>query len=234
MTAAVALERAVREDGPGVLAASSGMSSASRRARRMASAARSGRPSEALGLLALMLLTEARRPARTDAAGASVGLADQDRTRWDAAVIAEGTDLIDRAVRLRRPGHYQLQAAIAALHARAPSFEDTDWPQIAALYAELHRRTPTPVVAVNRAVAVGFADGPAAGLALLDAVVGERGLAAYVPLHAARADLLRRAGDHLAADAAYAAAIAATQNAPQRADLERRRAAAARGWSPTG
>jgi len=184
---------------------------------------------EALGLLALMLLTEARRPARTDAAGIPIGLAEQNRARWDATAIDEGVAELDRALRLRRVGPYQIQAAIAALHARAPSFEGTDWPRIAALYAELQRRAPTPVVAINRAVAVGFASGPAAGLALLDAVAGERGLAAYVPLHAARADLLRRAGDRSAADAAYAAAITASQNAAQRIDLERRRAAAGRG-----
>ena len=122
-----------------------------------------------------------------------------------------------------------MQAAVAALHAQAPSFAATDWPQIAALYGELYRRTPTPAVAVNRAVAVGFAEGAAAGLALLDAVVVEGFLAAYVPLHAARADLLRRAGDAPAADVAYAAAIAASQNAAQRTDLERRRAASRSG-----
>lgn len=154
---------------------------------------------------------------------------EQDRTRWNAAAIADGTAGLERALRLRRPGPYQMQAAVAALHAQAPSFEATDWPQIAALYGELYRRTPTPVVAVNRAVAVGFAEEPAAGLALLDAVVGERSLAAYVPLHAARADLLRRAGDAPAADVAYATAIAASQNAAQRTDLERRRAAARSG-----
>ncbi len=184
---------------------------------------------EAHGLLALMLLTEARRPARLDGEGIPLGLVEQDRTRWNAAAIADGTAGLERALRLRRPGPYQMQAAVAALHAQAPSFEATDWPQIAALYGELYRRTPTPVVAVNRAVAVGFAEEPAAGLALLDAVVGERSLAAYVPLHAARADLLRRAGDAPAADVAYATAIAASQNAAQRTDLERRRAAARSG-----
>ncbi len=177
---------------------------------------------EALGLLALMLLTEARRPARTDADGAAVDLARQDRTRWDAGAIAEGLATLDRALRLRRPGAYQLQAAVAALHARAPSLEETDWPQIAALYGQLLRRSPTPVVAVNRAVAVGFAEGAAAGLALLEGVELPAG---YVPYHAARAELLRRTGDAAGADAAYAAAIAASQNAAQRAELAARRAA---------
>jgi len=180
---------------------------------------------EVEGLLALMLLTDARRPARLGTHGTVVPLAEQDRRRWDAARIAEGTALVERALRRRRPGPYAVQAAIAALHAAAPSFDATDWPQIAALYGELMRRAPSPVVAVNRAVAVGFAHGPHAGLALLASVAGERALRAYAPLHAARAELLRRAGDIAGADAAYAQAIALTANAAQRGDLERRRAA---------
>jgi RNA polymerase sigma-70 factor, ECF subfamily len=180
---------------------------------------------EVLGLLALMLLTDARRAARLDARGRAVALADQDRGRWDAAAIAEGAALLDRALRLRRPGPYQLQAAIAALHATALSWAETDWAQIAALYAALAAHDPSPVVAVNRAVAVGFADGPRAGLALLRPLDGDPALGEYAPLHAARAELLRRAGDRAGADAAYARAIAATANAVQRAELEARRAA---------
>jgi RNA polymerase sigma-70 factor, ECF subfamily len=182
---------------------------------------------ETLGLLALMLLTDARRPARTGPRGEAIDLARQDRTRWDAERIADGLAVLDRALRLRRPGPYQLQAAIAALHTRAASLEETDWRQIASLYAELHRRQPTPFVAVNLAVAVGFADGPAAGLAELDRLAGEPSLRDYVPLHAARAELLRRGGDLAAADEAYARAIACSANAAQRAELAVRRAAAA-------
>ena len=118
---------------------------------------------ETLGLLALMLLHDARRAARTDADGAYVALDRQDRTAWDAAEIAEGTSALDRALRLRRPGPYQLQAAISALHATAPSADATDWPQIAALYGRLAALAPSPVVEVNRAVAVAYADGPRRG-----------------------------------------------------------------------
>jgi RNA polymerase sigma-70 factor (ECF subfamily) len=180
---------------------------------------------EAAGLLALMLLHDSRRAARTDSAGRYVALPDQDRAMWDAERIAEGTRSLDRALRLRRPGPYQLQAAIAALHATAPSAEATDWAQIAQLYAELARRAPSPVVDVNRAVAVGMACGPQAGLAVLDALAADRRLAAYQPFHAARADLLRRAGDAGAAAAAYDRAIELSDNAVERGELERRRAA---------
>ena len=180
---------------------------------------------EVEGLLALMLLTDARRPARLGTHGTVVPLPEQDRRRWDAARIAEGTALVERALRRGRPGPYALQAAIAALHAAAPTFEATDWPQIAALYGELMRRAPSPVVAVNRAVAVGFARGPRAGLALLAPVACDRALRDYAPLHAARAELLRRAGETGEADGAYARAIACTANDAQRAELERRRAA---------
>jgi RNA polymerase sigma-70 factor (ECF subfamily) len=160
--------------------------------------------------------------------GTVVPLPEQDRRRWDAARIAEGTALVERALRRGGAGPYAVQAAIAALHAAAPDFEATDWPQIAALYGELLRRAPSPVVAVNRAVAVGFARGPEAGLRLLGDVAGDRALRDYAPLHAARAELLRRAGERDDADAAYARAIACTANAAQRADLERRRAALGR------
>ena len=132
--------------------------------------------------------------------------------------------MLERALRLGRPGSYLIQAAIAALHAQAPSFAETDWPQIAGLYAELARHDPSPVVAVNRAVAVGFADGPRAGLEVLHGVAGDTRLARYQPLYAARAELLSRAGDAPGADAAYAEAIALTANEAERAALERRRA----------
>ena len=177
------------------------------------------------GLLALLLLTDARRPARTDADGGFVALADQDRTRWDAGAIAEGSAVLERALAARRPGPFQVQAAIAALHAEAPSFGRTDWAQIAALYATLARMTPSPVVEVNRAVAVALADGPASGLAVLDGVTGDPRVERYQPLHAARAELLRRAGDHAGARLAYARAVALTANAAERAELERRAAA---------
>jgi RNA polymerase sigma-70 factor (ECF subfamily) len=180
---------------------------------------------EAAGLLALMLLHDSRRAARTDDEGRYVALPDQDRARWDAGRIADGTATLDRAVRLRRPGPYQLQAAIAALHATAPTAGDTDWRQIAALYRELGRLAPSPVVDVNRAVAVGMACGPHAGLQLLEELAADPRLAAYQPFHAARADMLRRAGDRGAAANAYERAIELSANAVERAELERRRAA---------
>ena len=175
--------------------------------------------SEARGLLALLLLTDARRAARVDADGALVALPEQDRSLWDAQRIEEG-----RALVRGMPGPYLIQAAIAALHSEAPAWEATDWPQIAALYAELERHDASPVVTVNRAVAVGFAEGPAAGLAILDAVAADERLARYQPLQAARAELLARAGEHAAADAAYQLAIALTENEATRTALERRRA----------
>jgi RNA polymerase sigma-70 factor (ECF subfamily) len=180
---------------------------------------------ETAGLLALMLLHDSRRAARIDEHGRYVALPDQDRATWDAARIGAGTRELDRALRLRRPGPYQLQAAIAALHATAPSAEETDWRQIARLYGELARRAPSPVVDVNRAVAVGMACGPEAGLAVLDALRVDGRIAGYQPFHAARADLLRRAGDDRAAAAAYGRAIELSTNAVERAELERRRSA---------
>jgi RNA polymerase sigma-70 factor (ECF subfamily) len=170
---------------------------------------------EVLGLLALLRLTDARRPGRLAADGRPLTLEEQDRTAWDAEAIADGVALLDAAMRRRRPGPYQLQAAIAALHAQAPTFAATDWRQIAALYGALERIHPTPAVRVNRAVAVGFAESPVAGLALLDAL--DR--AAGVALPAARAGLLARAGRSAEADAAYAEAIALSGNAVQRAEL---------------
>jgi RNA polymerase sigma-70 factor (ECF subfamily) len=178
--------------------------------------------SEALGLLALLLLTDARRPARVDERGELVSLEDQDRARWHRGRIDEGLAVLDRALRLGR-GAYAIQAAIAAVHARSPSWEATDWPQIAGLYAWLERVEPSPVVTINRAVAVGFAEGPEAGLAILDALAPDPRLDRYQPLHAVRADLLRRAGDAAGAGRAYAAAIALSGNPAERAALERRR-----------
>jgi len=178
---------------------------------------------EAAGLLALMLLHHARRDGRVDAAGALVPLADQDHTLWRDADIAEGVTLLDSALSIRRPGPYQIQAAIAACHATVPTAEETDWPQIAALYGELARWTPSPVVELNRAVAVGMADGPAAGLALVEALAATGALAQFHLLPATRADLLRRLGRLDEASRAYAEAIALATNDAERIYLERRR-----------
>src|SRR5258705_1841549 len=150
---------------------------------------------ETAGLLALMLLHHARTPGRQDASGRPVPLAEQDRKIWRPDMIAEGVGVLDAALARRAPGPYQVQAAIAALHAQAPSFERTDWPQIAVLYGELARRAPSPVVEVNRAVAAGMADGPRAGLAILAPVLAAGTLARYAPRHVAHPDLLRRAGE---------------------------------------
>jgi RNA polymerase sigma-70 factor (ECF subfamily) len=179
---------------------------------------------ETLGLLSLLLFTDARRAARTDVDGDPVALDEQDRTRWDREQIVEAVAVLERALQRRRPGPYQLQAGIAATHARAASFAATDWSQVATLYRALEALDPSPVVRVNRAVAVGYADGAPAGLALLAEVAGDERLAQYQPLHAARAELLRRNGDVDGARAAYARAIALTANAPERAALERRAA----------
>jgi RNA polymerase sigma-70 factor (ECF subfamily) len=177
---------------------------------------------ESAGLLALMLLTHSHAAARVDADGHAVVLADQDRARWDQDLIAEGSALLDAAIALERPGPYQLQAAIAALHSLAPSFDLTDWSQIAALYRQLARRSPSPVVEVNRAVAVGMADGPLAGLAVLAPVVRSGQLDGYGPLHVARADLLDRAGQADLAAAAWTRAIETTENGVLRDELIRR------------
>ena len=182
---------------------------------------------EARGLLGLMLLHDARRAARRDGAGRFVPLDRQDRGRWDRARIDEGLHALDAALALRRPGPFQVQAAIAALHVDAPSEDDVDWAAIAELYGALCRLAPSPVVELNRAVAVGFADGPAAGLALLAPLLDEPRLAAYPPLHAAHADLLRRAGDPDGARAAYDRALALGGNAVEREELMRRRDALA-------
>jgi RNA polymerase sigma-70 factor, ECF subfamily len=180
---------------------------------------------EVRGLLALMLLHDARRAARVDDHGGYVPLDEQDRSRWDQGRIREGLRMLESALALRRPGPYQLQAAIAALHVVARSEEETDWAQIAELYAELGRLSPSPVVEVNRAVAVSFASGPQAGLELLAPLLDDPGLARYQPLYAAQAELLRRVGDREAAARAYERALTLSGNAVERAELERRLAA---------
>lgn len=174
---------------------------------------------EARGLLALMLLHDSRRAARLNTAGELVLLDEQDRTRWDQAKIQEGIAMLDEALALNDPGPYQVQAAISALHAGAASPDATDWPQIAALYDTLARMTPSPVVEVNRAVAVAMAQGPMAGLALLHRIEGVEN---YYPYHAARADLLRRTNQREAAADAYRRALALCSNSAERAYLRRR------------
>jgi RNA polymerase sigma-70 factor (ECF subfamily) len=174
---------------------------------------------EVWGLSALMLLIDARRAARVDPSGRYVALDEQDRSLWDRDRMREGLARLDRAARLRRPGEYQLQAAISALQMEAPTI---DWGRIAELYGALAALNPSPVIELNRAVAVGLASGPAAGLELLDPLAGE--LDNYQPLHAARAELLNRVGDVEAAARAYDRAIALSANAVERAELERRRA----------
>ncbi|WP_327410545.1 RNA polymerase sigma factor [Streptomyces sp. NBC_01281] len=178
---------------------------------------------EALGLLALMLLIEARRPARTSGDGDLVLLADQDRSRWDRGLIAEGQDLVRRCLRRNRPGPYQFQAAVNAVHSDAPTAAATDWDQIRRLYDQLTALAPSPVVALNRAVAVAETEGPGTALALVE----DLDLAGYPAFHAVRADLLRRLGRTGEAVEAYDAAVALTESAPERAHLERVRAALA-------
>jgi RNA polymerase sigma factor (sigma-70 family) len=174
------------------------------------------------GLLALILLTDARRETRVDAAGNLLLLADQDRSRWDRAEIAQGVELVKEALRRRPPGRFALQAAIAAVHAESPSWEATDWDEVVALYGVLSEVWPSPVVALNRAVAVGFARGPEAGLAELDALTDEPQLAGYGYLAASRADFLRRLGRAEDARCAYEEALALTDNEVERRFLERR------------
>jgi RNA polymerase sigma-70 factor (ECF subfamily) len=173
---------------------------------------------EVLGLLGLMLLIESRRPARVDAQGRAVLLADQDRRLWDAALIAEGRSIVRRCLRRNQPGQYQIQAAINAVHSEAPDTTATDWRQIVALYDQLLQVAPNPVAALNRAVAVAELDGPAAALALVDDLRLER----YYLFHAIRADLLRRLGRVPEAAQAYGRAIAETENAAERDLLTRR------------
>jgi RNA polymerase sigma-70 factor (ECF subfamily) len=192
---------------------------------RLPAAQMHGEP-EAGGLLALMLLHDARRAARLDAAGDLVLPADQDRSRWDRAQISEGRAVLERALRRAAatggPGPYQIQAAIAAVHDQAATFEDTDWPQIARLYGQLARLTPSPVVELNRAVAVAEADGPAAGLAMLDQLAGAAELAASHLFHAARASLLTRLGHNEQAAAVYRRALPLAGTAAERRFLNRR------------
>jgi RNA polymerase sigma-70 factor (ECF subfamily) len=182
------------------------------------------REAEAHGLLALLLLTDARRPARTDADGVPVSLEEQDRSRWDREAIAEGVAVLEHALRLGPSGPFQVHAAIAALHAEAATWDATDWPQIAALYGELDRLAPSPVVTVNRAAALALADGPHVGLALLATLDGDDRLDRYQPLHATRAELLARAGDLAGAADAYRRAIELSQNPAERQALEARAA----------
>jgi RNA polymerase sigma-70 factor (ECF subfamily) len=177
---------------------------------------------EALGLLALLLLHDARREGRIDPAGELVLLEDQDRSRWDRARIGEGLRLLDRAIRRGPPGPYRLQACIAALHAVAPTAAATDWRRIVLLYDRLLEVAASPVVALNRAVAVAMAEGPAAGLALMDGLAAAGDLDGYHLLHAARADLLRRLGRAPEAADAYRRALELATNPVEQAFLARR------------
>jgi RNA polymerase sigma-70 factor, ECF subfamily len=177
---------------------------------------------EAMGLLALMLLHESRRPTRTSAAGELVLLADQDRSRWDRELIAEGATLVERALASRRFGPYTLQAAIAAVHAGAATAEATDWAQIVGLYDVLLRADPSPIIELNRAVALAMRDGPSAGLALVDTILARGELGDYHLAHAARADLCRQLGDAGEARASYDRALALARQEPERRFLERR------------
>ena len=177
---------------------------------------------EAQGLLALMLLQESRRAARSSPAGELVLLDRQDRSLWNREQIAEGLALVERALSSRRFGPYSLQAAIAAVHAQAPSAAATDWAQIVGLYDVLARADPSPVIELNRAAAVAMRDGPAAGLALVDAILARGDLADYHLAHSARADLCRRLGRTAEARASYERALALTRQEPERRFLERR------------
>jgi len=193
------------------------------RLTRMAQRMLPGDP-EVSGLLALMLLIDARRPARTDTAGELVPLAEQDRARWDQARIAEGLALLERAMGEGAVGEYQLQAAIAAVHDRAQRAEDTDWPQILTLYGLLEQMTGNPIVTLNRAVAAAMAEGPDAGLALLESV--DESLAGHYRLDAVRAHLLEMAGDRDAAVSHFRAAAARTTNVAEQRYLTRQAARA--------
>ena len=177
---------------------------------------------EAMGLLALMLLHESRRAARTGPTGELILLDDQDRASWSRDQIAEGTTLVERALASRRIGPYTLQAAISAVHAEAPTAAATDWAQIVGLYDVLARADPSPVIELNRAVAVAMRDGPTAGLALIDAILGRGALADYHLAHSARAELCRRLGRTADARASYTRALDLARQEPQRRFLERR------------
>jgi RNA polymerase sigma-70 factor (ECF subfamily) len=180
---------------------------------------------EAIGLLALMLLQESRREARSTPSGDLVLLEDQDRSRWDKALIAEGSTLVERALATRRFGPYSLQAAIAAVHAAAPSVAKTDWREIVGLYEVLAGIDPSPVIELNRAVAVAMRDGPRAGLALIDPLLERGELAGYHLAHAARADLCRRLGRTADARASYERALALARQEPEQRFLRQRIAA---------
>jgi RNA polymerase sigma-70 factor (ECF subfamily) len=177
---------------------------------------------EAIGLLGLMLLHESRRPARVDARGDVIPLEDQDRSLWNRELIAEGIELVNRALLSGRFGSYTLQAAIAAVHAVAPSVEATDWAQIVSLYDMLLETGPSPVVELNRAIAVAMRDGPTAGLALIDALLDRGELVDYHPAHAVRADLNRRLGRVDEASASYRRALTLARQEPERRFLEKR------------
>jgi RNA polymerase sigma-70 factor (ECF subfamily) len=177
---------------------------------------------EPLALLALMLLHDARRATRVDAEGRLLTMEEQDRSRWDRSAIDEGSRLVEQALRSRPPGPYALQAAIAALHAQAPTAETTDWPQIAALYGLLVRILPTPIVELNRAIAVAMADGPERGLELLEGVAAHGDLERYHLLPAARAELLRRLGRNAEAALAYRRALSLVGNDAEKRYLQRR------------
>jgi RNA polymerase sigma-70 factor (ECF subfamily) len=177
---------------------------------------------EALGVLSLMILHDARRESRLDGNGDIVTLEEQDRTRWDRSAISEGSLILQAALRLRRAGPYQLQAAVAACHATALTAAETDWSEIALLYTRLYELAPTPVVALNRAVAVGMADGPEAGLALVDELEQGGALVGYHLMPATRADFLRRLGLFSAAEAAYRRALAMAPTDAERRYLARR------------
>lgn len=180
---------------------------------------------ETLGLLSLLLLQDSRRAARVDASGAYIALDAQDRSLWDAGRIREGNQALQQAAELQTPGPYQLQAAIASIHATAPSFDATDWPAISALYAELDRLTPSPTIRINHAAALAFAGSPSEALTLLTPLLSDPALATYTPLHATHAELLLRTNSPSAALTAYDLAIASTSNAVEKAELLRRRAA---------
>lgn len=177
---------------------------------------------ETKGLLALMLLHDARRPARVGPQGELIVLEEQDRTLWHSGEIREGVALLEVALQMRHPGPYQIQAAISALHAQAKQAEQTDWPQIVALYDALRQRVDSPVVRLNQIVAIAMADGPLHALPLLDQLTHEETLRGYYPFYAARADLLRRASRYHEAADAYQQALALCQNASERAFLQRR------------
>jgi RNA polymerase sigma-70 factor (ECF subfamily) len=181
---------------------------------------------EALGLLSLIALHDARRPARVDAAGDLITLEDQDRSLWDTTAIGDACAVLDATVRLRRPGPYQLQAAIAACHASAATAAATDWPQIALLYERLSQMVPSPVITLNRAVAVAMAEGPAAGLLIVDELDRSGALSEYHLLPATRAELLRRLGRTEQAQTAYRRALELAPTDAERRYLIRRLAEA--------